>query len=36
VGSGGSEVGIAGTTEGPEIMVGGIGSMKGKEGSAHV
>ena len=33
---GGGEVGVTRAAESPEIMIGGLGAMKGKEGSAHV
>jgi hypothetical protein len=35
VGSGGCEVGVVGATERPEIMVGGMSTVKGEEGGAH-
>jgi hypothetical protein len=33
---GGGKVGITCAAESPEIMIGGLGAMEGKEGSAHV
>jgi hypothetical protein len=32
---GGCEVGVAGATERPEIMVAGMSTVKGEEGGAH-